>query len=60
MSTKSDAYDRRTQRRNRDPGLKQVFEGSNGVHLKTKIQGGGLAGVAYIPYPNLAYVYHNR
>jgi len=37
----------------------EVVEGSNGVHLKKEVQGGGLARVAYIPYPNLAYVYHD-
>jgi len=38
----------------------EVVEGSNGVHLKKEVQGGGIDRVAYVPYPNLDYVYHNE
>jgi hypothetical protein len=35
----------------------EVVEGSNGVHLKKEVQGGGIQRVAYIPYSQLVYVY---
>lgn len=37
-----------------------VVEGSDGLHLKKEIQGGGVARVAYVPYRNLEYVYHDE
>lgn len=37
----------------------EVVEGSNGVHLKKEVEGGGIERVAYIPYPHLRYVYHD-
>ena len=39
--------------------IHDVVEGSNGVHLKKEVGSGGLERVAYIPYPNLLYVYHD-
>jgi hypothetical protein len=38
----------------------EVVEGSNGVHLKKEVEGGGIERVAYIPYPHLRYVYHDN
>ncbi|MBX0295142.1 hypothetical protein [Haloarcula nitratireducens] len=38
----------------------EVVEGSNGVHLKKEVQGGDIERVAYIPYPNLTYVYYDQ
>jgi|GEM_PF-1325259 hypothetical protein len=40
--------------------IHDVVEGSNGVHLKKEVGSGGLERVAYIPYPNLLYVYHDN
>jgi hypothetical protein len=37
--------------------VEEVVEGSNGVHLKKEIERGEVTRVAYIPYPQLAYVY---
>lgn len=40
--------------------VQEVVEGSNGVHLKKEVQGGGVKRVAYIPYPKLDHVYHDQ
>lgn len=39
--------------------IHKVVEGSNGVHLKMKVEGGGVQRAAYIPYPQLGYVYQD-
>jgi hypothetical protein len=39
--------------------VREVVEGSNGVHLKKEVQGGGIERVAYIPYSHLLYVYQD-
>lgn len=36
----------------------EVVEGSNGVHLKKEVDG-AIERAAYIPYPQLHYVYHD-
>jgi len=38
----------------------EVVEGSNGVHLKTEVQGGGIERGAYIPYRSLTDVSHDQ
>lgn len=35
----------------------EAIEGSNGVHLKKEVQGGGIRRVAHIPYSQLVYVH---
>jgi hypothetical protein len=47
---------RRTQGRDRDRRRPRVVEGSNGVHLKREADG-EIRRAAYIPYPQLTYVY---
>jgi hypothetical protein len=37
-------------------GVHEVVEGSNGVHLKREVDG-EIRRAAYIPYPQLTYVY---
>lgn len=39
--------------------VREVVEGSNGVHLKKEVEGGGVNRVAYIPYSQLLYVTHD-
>ena len=39
--------------------IHDVVEGSNGVHLKREVDG-EIRRAAYIPYPQLTYVYQNR
>ncbi|MBX0304858.1 hypothetical protein [Haloarcula salinisoli] len=41
-------------------GIEEVVEGSHGVHLKKEIKNNNIERVAYIPYPKLAYVYHDQ
>lgn len=41
-------------------GIEEVVEGSNGVHLKKEVKSNSVERVAYIPYPNLVYVYHDQ
>ncbi len=38
----------------------EVVEGSSGVHLKQKVEGGGIERSAYIPFPQLDYVYYDN
>ena len=41
-------------------GIEEVVEGSHGVHLKKEVKNNSIERVAYIPYPNLVYVYHDQ
>ncbi|MFC4407436.1 hypothetical protein [Haloarchaeobius iranensis] len=37
--------------------VNEVHEGSSGVHLKRKLDGGTMERIAYVPFANLAAVY---
>ncbi len=41
-------------------GIEEVVEGSHGVHLKKEVKSNSVERIAYIPYPNLVYVYHDQ
>jgi len=40
--------------------VQEVVEGTSGVHLKQKVEGGGIERSAYIPFPQLDYVYYDN